>query len=199
MMLTEVTQVPQAALPLAEFRDHLKLGTGFGDEAVQDAVLERSLRAALAAIEGRTGKVLFARNFLLAVEGWSGSDRQVLPLAPVSTVTSVTLRDATGTATVVLTSAWRLIRDFQRPSVASVGASLPAVPDGGAGEIAFIAGFSASWAQFPADLGQAVLLLAAHFHENRHAAGEAGMEIPFGILALLERWRQVRLTAGARQ
>jgi len=199
MMLTELASIPQASLPVTEFRDHLKTGTGFGDEAVQDTVLERSLRAATAVIERRTGKTLFSRDFRLTVEAWSDADRQVLPLAPVSAVTSVTLRDAEGTVTVVDPSSWRLIRDFQRPSVAGLGGSLPTLAADGSAEIVFTAGFAATWSGLPADLGQAVLLLAAHFHENRHAASEAGGEaIPFGLLALLERWRQVRLTAGAR-
>lgn len=199
MMLTDVTGIPLSSLPVTEFRDHLKLGTGFGDEAVQDAVLERSLRAAIASIEGRTGKVLFSRPFLLVVEDWDDPERQFLPVSPVSVVSSVTLKDASGTPVAAASAGWRLIRDFQRPAVEAVGSVLPTLPTGGTAEIGFAAGFSANWALLPADLGQAVLLLAAHFHENRHATGEGGQAIPFGILALLERWRQVRLSAGGRR
>ena len=70
MMLSEVLAVPQAALPVAAFKDHLRLGTGFADDGVQDALAESYLRAAMAAIEGRIGKALIARDFLLALEGW---------------------------------------------------------------------------------------------------------------------------------
>ena len=56
MMLIEETAVPLAALPLAEFKAHLRLGTGFADDDIQDPVLESFLRAAMAAIEARTGK-----------------------------------------------------------------------------------------------------------------------------------------------
>ena len=31
MMLIEQTSVPLSALPVAEFKDHLRLGTGFSD------------------------------------------------------------------------------------------------------------------------------------------------------------------------
>ena len=54
MMLVEQTTVPTAALPVAEFKDHLRLGTGFADDGVQDDVLEAYLRAAIATIEART-------------------------------------------------------------------------------------------------------------------------------------------------
>ncbi len=63
MMLVEQTSVPVAALPVAEFKDHLRLGTGFADDGVQDSVLESYLRASMAAIEARTGKVLITRGY----------------------------------------------------------------------------------------------------------------------------------------
>jgi len=56
MMLVEQTSVPSAALPVTEFKDHLLLGTGFTGASVQDPVLENYLRAAISAIEARTGK-----------------------------------------------------------------------------------------------------------------------------------------------
>jgi len=58
-MLTEDTIVPTEALPIAAFREHLRMGTGFAEDTLQDGLLERHLRAALAAIEARTGKILF--------------------------------------------------------------------------------------------------------------------------------------------
>ena len=70
MMLSEVTAVPQAVLPVAEFKDHLRLGTGFADDGSQNALVASYLRAALAAIEGRIGKVLVAREFLWIVNPW---------------------------------------------------------------------------------------------------------------------------------
>lgn len=56
MMLSEVTGVPQAALPVADFKDHLRLGTGFADDSVQDALAESYLRAAVSAIEGGSAR-----------------------------------------------------------------------------------------------------------------------------------------------
>ena len=63
MMLTEMTTVPGAALPVQAFKDHLRLGTGFSDDGMQDGLIEAYLRAAIAAIEGRIGKVLIARRW----------------------------------------------------------------------------------------------------------------------------------------
>lgn len=195
MMLSEVTPVPQAALPVAEFKDHLRLGTGFADDGVQDALAESYLRAAMAAVEGRTGKALIAREFLLTLPDWRWPDSQTLPVAPVAALTSVTAFDRDGVAELIPPGRYRLVADLQRPRIAAAGTVLPGVPQGGRIDIRFTAGFGPSWSDVPADLAQAVFLLAATYHEERHDAGEArGM--PFGVTALIERWRTVRVLGG---
>lgn len=195
MMLSEVTPVPLAALPVAEFKDHLRLGTGFADDGAQDALAESYLRAALAAIEGRIGKALIARDFLLELAGWRWPDAQALPMAPVSALASVTVRDRGGVAELIDPARYRLVRDAQRPRIAAAGALLPGVPVGGTVEVVFTAGFGPAWADVPADLAQSVFLLAAHYHEFRHENG-ASQAMPFGVMALIERWRTVRVLGG---
>lgn len=195
MMLSELTAVPPATLPLADFKDHLKLGKGFADDAVQDALAESYLRASIAAIEGRVSKALLAREFLVELDAWRWPDAQALPLAPVSAVVSVTVRDRDGVAEVIDPARYRLVRDAQRPKIVAAGALLPGVPIGGSVEIVFTAGFGPAWADVPADLAQAVFLLAAQYHEFRHEPG-AGQTMPFGVMTLIERWRTVRVLGG---
>ena len=91
MMLVEVTSVPVLALPLAQFKAHLRLGTGFSDTSLQDVVLESFLRAAMSAIEGRTGKILIERDFAWSLTAWRDYDRQALPVAPVNAITGLVL------------------------------------------------------------------------------------------------------------
>lgn len=194
-MLSEVTEVAGAALPVQAMKDHLRLGTGFADDDVQDGLIETHLRAALAAIEGRIGKVLITRQFLLVLADWRDPGDQALPLAPVNAIVSVTLRDGAGVGVAVDPGRYRLIEDLQRPRLVPVGLLLPSVPAAGRVEIVLEAGFSAEWAGVPADLAQAVLLLAAMFYENRHdAAAAAGL--PGRVMALIEGWRTVRVLGG---
>ncbi|MBI1217473.1 MAG: hypothetical protein GC186_02905 [Rhodobacteraceae bacterium] len=194
MMLIEQAPVPQAVLPVAEFKDHLRLGSGFADDGQQDALAESYLRAALAAIEGRIGKALIERVFWLELSQWREAGEQPLPLAPVQAVASVTLVDAEGAEVAVEAARWRLVKDLQRPRIVSVGVLLPQVPQDGAVEIVFAAGFGPAWSDVPADLRQAVLLLAAQYYELRHESGAGAM--PFGVMALIERWRTVRVLGG---
>lgn len=198
MMLIEQAVVPQAALPAQAFRDHLRLGTGFADDGAQDTLIVSVLRAAMAAIERRTGKALIARDFLLVLDAWQGCEGHGLPIAPVQALVSVTLRDRDGVATALPLVSFRLRKDMAVPRIETATGGLPVISSGGTAEVVLTAGFGPAWSDVPADLAQAVLLLAAHYHENRHAEEEGGQGIPFGILALIEKWRVLRLGGGMR-
>ncbi len=198
-MLIEETAIADAALPVDQFKAHLRLGAGFAEGNVQDEVLNGFLRAAIAAIEARTGKVLIERDFSWSLNGWRDPAGEVLPVAPVVSVAAVTLTDAAGIETVVDAEAYRLERDMQRPRLRPVGACLPRVQTGGSVKIAFAAGMAADWGGLPADLGQAVLLLAAHYYEYRDETALGAGCMPFGVTSLIQRYRTVRFGAGVTQ
>lgn len=195
MRLDELTVVPDAALPVAAFRDHLRLGSGFGADSLQDTLLAGHLRAAIAVIEGRIGKVLIARRFRLVLEMWRGAEAQALPVAPVSALVEVALVDAGGARVVLPAGSFRLVSDAHRPKLAARSGGLPAMPVAGAAEVVFDAGFGA-WDAVPADLVQAVMLLAAEFYEARIDDGTRGPGLPVMVQSLIERWRIVRVLGG---
>ena len=197
MILVEQTQVPDGSLPVAELREHLHLGTGFAEDGLQDAVLLGELRAALAAVEGRTGKALIARDFLLVVQAWRDLAAQVFPVAPVTAVISVTIQDLAGGTVAVDPATYRLRPDTYAPSLVAVGFQLPVIPVGGSADIAFTAGYG-MWSDVPADLRQAVMMLATHYYENRSASAMRTAELPMGVAEICRRHAPVRLT-GARR
>ena len=196
MMLVEETTVPQAALPVTEFKAHLRLGSGFAEGQVQDAVLESFLRAAMTAIEARTGKALIERDFSYSLGAWRDAGGQGLPVAPVSAITELTLEDATGDVQLIDPAAYRLAQDMQRPRLMPMGTLLPTLPTNGAAIVRFTAGFGPAWADLPADLAQAVMLLAAHYYEYRDETALGAGCMPFGVTSLIERYRTVRLLGG---
>lgn len=195
-MLIEETTVPTGALPVAVFKEHLRLGTGFADDGVQDTLLESFLRSALAAIEARTGKALIERTFSWSVTRWRGACEQALPIGPVSAVVSVTLTDRAGIEELIDAQTYVLRPDMQRPSLVAATGTLPTIPSAGAAKIEMLAGFGPDWSDLPADLAQAVMLLASHYYEYRHEVQYDGGCMPFGVSALIERYRTVRLLGG---
>lgn len=198
-MLVEETAVPYAALPLAKFKSHLRLGTGFTEGSLQDEVLESFLRAAIAAIEARTGKILIEREFSWSLTAWRDQLGQALPVAPVNSILSVVTIDRQDVEEIIDPALYRLERDSQRPRIRPNATLLPTIPTSGSVQLNFEAGFSADWDGLSADLGQAVLMLAAHYYEYRHETGLGDGCMPFGVTALIERYRTVRIFAGAGQ
>ena len=197
-MLVEETTVPQSALPVATFKDHMRMGSGFSDDDIQDGVLEGFLRAALAAIEARTGKITIERTFSMTLTAWRDTASQPLPLAPVRAIAGVAIVDRQGAETQVDPIAYTLIQDTHRPHLRAGQAALPPIPAAGTARIHLSAGYGPDWSDLPADLAQAVMMLAAHFYEFRHDVGTGPKAMPFGVVSLIERFRTVRLFQGSR-
>ncbi|AGI68382.1 putative gene transfer agent protein [Octadecabacter antarcticus 307] len=195
-MLIEETTVPTGALPVAFFKEHLRLGSGFSDDGLQDDLLESFLRSALAAIEARTGKALIERTFSWSVTRWRDSGAQALPIAPISAIFDVVMLDRLDNEEVVDANSYQLRPDMQRPVLAAVDTCLPSIGRTDTARIRMLAGFGPEWIDLPADLRQAVLLLAAHYYEYRHEIQYDGGCMPFGVSALIERYRTLRLLGG---
>jgi uncharacterized phiE125 gp8 family phage protein len=193
MILTETTSVSAEVLPIAEFKAHLHLGTGFSDNDMQDELLEAYLRAAISTIEARSGRVLLTKRYSWQLTKWRDAMRQVLPVRPVSGVTEIKLIDPSGMEEFAATDDFRFAPDDICPAIEAAGSVLPKVPVGGTVEIVFEAGFGPLWKDLPADLAQAVLIVASNAYENRTGTGVA---VPVAALSLIEPYRALRLMRG---
>lgn len=193
MILTETSPAAVNPVPLDEFAAHLRLAQGFADDSAEDGLLELYLRNATSVVEARVGKALIRREFKLQVTAWNRDGLLVLPVGPVAAIGSLSF--IRGAETIALTAdAWSLEIATSRQRVTGPGGgALPAIPDGHLAELVFDAGFGASWNDVPGDLSQAVMLLAAHYFENRTGDAEPGQGIPVAVQALLETQQPVRL------
>ena len=198
MMLIEETTVPDAVLPVDEFKAHLRVGSGFGTDTLQDEVLRGFLRAAMAAIEARTGKMMLRRDFSWNLTMWRDLSAQALPVAPVQVITEMEMVLRDGSRVPVANDLYWLEQDQSRPRVRSVGACLPSIPTAGAVIVNFQAGFGDVWGDIPADLRQAVMLLAAHYYEYRNETSLSDGCMPFGVSSLIERYKVMRIGSGFR-
>ena len=191
-MMVELVPVPQAVLPIAAFREYLRLGSGFADDAFQDTILESSLRAALAMVERRTGIAVLSRGFRYSASRWRDRAGHMLPVSPVTAVTSVRIINANGVASEVAAGGWRLSVEGREACLVPLGL-LPPVPRLGRLEIDLVAGFGASWEAVPADLTEAVFMQASRFYETR---GIGLNVLAPGVSALIEAYRPVRAGFG---
>lgn len=197
MILNELSTVAPEDLPIVEFSEHLHLGTGFIDDGSQNNVLQAYLNAALAAVEARTGKALYQRRFVWLVHGWISDGAQGLPISPVKSIESLRIISSSGMENIIENTEYLLCKDKHFPALKAASGYLPHIPQGGRAEITVEAGFGPTWPDIPADLRQAILMLAANFYENRYGGGNQQSELPASVLALLEPYRKFRLSGGS--
>jgi uncharacterized phiE125 gp8 family phage protein len=149
MSMLEPETIPDGALPVAELAAQMRLPDGWETVPGQERRLRGRLRAAIADVEARLGKLLILRTVSarLPVE----PDRRVtVLLAPVREVLSV--KDAeTGAAVAV-----ERLNPGAHEATVSLG---DAVPAGAELTLSLRAGYG-GWSDIPDGLAQAVLLLA---------------------------------------
>ncbi len=196
MILIEKTTIADAVLPVDAFKDHLKLGRGFSDDSIQDAVLRGFLRAAIVSIEGRIGRVILRRVFEYEFDQ-SGPHRCIsLPICPVHSVDEVKLYNGLG-GIIDLDNTLYTLEKSDRSS--KLSGPFPNIPQGGKLCVSLQAGMATDWDVLPADLAQAIFLLATHYYEYRHATTLGSGCTPFGVVSLIERYKVARLSLGGGQ
>lgn len=188
MYLVEQSSLGAELLPLADLRAHLRLGRGFGDDGLQDAVLIRTLRAAITQVESVTGKAVIERGFVWTVNAWRDLGRQVLPRAPLAELEELAIVGLDGSREIIALDRVHVSRDAHRPAIVSKGFVLPGIPVGGRAEITFRAGFAPDWENVPSDMALAILTLAGGYYEDRIAPGQ----VPEGVRALIAPYRLPR-------
>lgn len=165
------------------------------DNTDEDARLTELIRAASAYVSKHTDTALITQTLAWRMDRFPIKIRELyLPIWPVQSITSISYRDENDVS--------------QSLDLATVSTRLPArgharlarkrwdawpstldTPD--AVEVRFVAGFGATHESVPEELKQAILLLVAHWFENREAVlvGSASKEVEFAVQSLVETIR----------
>jgi uncharacterized phiE125 gp8 family phage protein len=177
---------------LAEAKAHLRVDTDAEDVLIASLIVTSRLH-----IEAALGLAMLTQSWILLLDRWPDLAEVRLPLRPVQNIASVRVYDASGSPVTLSANAYRLD-----------GAGVPArlirqrghawpVPgiDGNGIEITFTAGFGDAPVDVPEPLRHAVLLLVAHWYENREPVelGSPTTPIPADVSALLAPYRTLRL------
>jgi uncharacterized phiE125 gp8 family phage protein len=179
-------------LTLAEAKAWLRV-----DGDAEDGLLATLIAAARIHLESTTGTALLAQSWRVVLDCWP-ADRVVrLPVAPLRSLTAIRAYDAEGEAHIVP------LAQFQaETAVAPARLLLPATIDGMPAlrerlglEIDYKAGCAENAADVPQDLRQALLVLVAHWFENRDAVivAGSGAVVPAGFDRLVAGYGAVRL------
>jgi uncharacterized phiE125 gp8 family phage protein len=190
-MLVELEPFEVEAPELGALAAHLRMPTGFEADPAVDADLRQAFDAARAVVERAAGRALKRRAFRATAAAWDGG--MILPMAPAISLLAVVVEDAEGAETALPLDGHRIDALSTPPRVATrAGVAPPSPPYGGCVRVDYLAGDGPAFADAPADLRAATLVIAARWYEA-WGAGEADVAIPASAEALLAPYRRIRL------
>jgi len=176
---------------VSEAKQYLRI-----DTAIEDPVVASMILAARLHIEGALDIAMVTQSWTLVLDCWPEDGRVSIPLGPLKSVDSVKVYDPEDAAQTVSPETYVVDLSSLRPRlVRNTGAvwPTPGRPANGI-EIALTAGYGDTPDKVPAPIRQAVLMLAAHWYEQREpVVFETPDELPHGVADLLKPYRQVRL------
>lgn len=197
MALSVVTAATAEPVTVSEAKTQLRL-----DIADDDTYIAGLIASAREWVEGQTKKALVARTYDQTIDygfPWRGGYRIDLDVNPVISVASVSYVDDQGNAAVWASDQWTAVtRDSNSYIVPAYNVSLPVIRNvPNAITVRYTAGFynntsSPESGSVPDSLKHAILLLVAHWYENREL-GRADAEAPYSVEALVSPYRDARI------
>lgn len=175
---------------VAEAKAHMRI-----DGNAEDGFIASLITTSRLHVEAALGLALVTQRWLWRFDRWPDEGAVQLPLRPVQSVEAVRILPASGTAATVVSSSYTLdgagnpARLMPKAALPGPGVAINGI------EMEFTAGFGAAAADVPAPVRQAVLLLVAHWYENREpvAVGAQPVPVPAMVSELLLPFRTVRL------
>jgi uncharacterized phiE125 gp8 family phage protein len=159
-----------------------------------DAAIGALAAGARLHVEARTRRALIAQTWRLVLDRWPASGRLAIRPAPVRTLDAVRVYDGEGVAHTLDRQGFVLdvaasALTFPPFALAQPGRSAAGI------EIDVTAGYGDAADDVPEPLRQAILMLVAHWYENRGvtAAGGAVALLPANVAALIAPYRMVAL------
>jgi len=176
---------------VSEAKDYLRV-----DTAIEDPVVASLILAARLHIEGALDIAMVTQSWSLFLDCWPEEGRVSIPLGPLKSVDSMKVYDADDAAQTVSPETYVVDLSSLRPCLVRQAGTVWPRPGRAANgiEIALTAGYGEAPDKVPQPIRQAVLMLAAHWYEQREpVVFEKPDELPHGVADLLKPYRQVRL------
>lgn len=179
---------------LAEAKAHLRIDGTAEDGFIQSLIVTSRLH-----IEAALGLALIEQDWSWTLDAWPLEPGVALPMRPVSAIQSVRVVAADISHATVDPA--RYVLDGHGNPARLLPTTLPlpapAIPAQGI-EIAFTAGYGSTPVDVPAPIRHAILLLVAHWFENREPVvlgprGTSAVRIPDTVSELLAPFRTARL------
>jgi uncharacterized phiE125 gp8 family phage protein len=183
MALQLLTPPVVEPVSLPEVKAHLRI-----DVADEDALLGSLIVTSRLQIEAALALALNSQSWRLTLDCWPLGGTVEIPIRPLQSANGIRVRDLAEMAVTVDPFAYAIdvASDIGRIAPRSGYWPQPGIRQNGI-EIDFVAGFGPAPADVPALIRQALLMLIAHWYENREpaAVGSPAARIPDDVSALL--------------
>ncbi len=179
-------------ITLAEAKAHLRVDASGEDSLIQSLIMASRLH-----IEAALDLALITQSWRHQRDVWPPSRVLILPLRPIQSLTAVTLHDDDATSRTLDVSDF--VVDGHANPARLVWRGNGAVPAAGiianGIEIDIVAGYGDAATDVPQPIRQALLLLIAHWYENREPVeiGATATTIPASVSELLMPYRRRQL------
>ncbi|HWJ88909.1 MAG TPA: head-tail connector protein [Pelagibacterium sp.] len=174
---------------LAAMKAHLRV-----EDEAEDGLIETLISAARVHVESLSGRALLDQTWRLTLDAWPEDRIVPLPVSPVTALSEIRAYDAGGTVHQIDVAQF-LLDGRANPAriiVPAVIAGMPVLRARRGIEIDYTAGYGEA-EDVPADLSQAVRMLAAFWYENRDLATGEMRAVPGTIGRMVSAYRRVRL------
>ncbi len=176
-------------ISLAEAKAHLRV-----DASAEDTLIQSLIMASRLHIEAALDLALVTQSWRYRRDIWPANGIIDLPLRPAQSVTSIKIYKDRSTADTLDADAFVLDGDGNPARLVwQGGVTIPHSPLVANGiEIDLIAGFGDIPSDVPQSIRHALLLLVAHWYENREPVeiGAAVLPIPLAVSSLLAPYRR---------
>lgn len=185
-MILKQTVAPAAEpVSLAEAKAHLRVDIDDDDDYISGLI-----SAARQYVETATRRAFISQTWRLSLDRWPAGDAIELRKPPLASVSSIVYRDSDGASTTWGTSNYIVDTDSEPGRIVLAdGASWPSVTLYPVNpiQVTYVAGYGAAGSSVPQYLRHAVLLLVAHWYENREAilVGTIARDLPLAVESLI--------------
>jgi uncharacterized phiE125 gp8 family phage protein len=171
---------------LAEMKTYLRV-----DDDAEDELIAGLVKAARLTVEAASRRILIGQRWRVMLDRWPQAGAVPLPLCPLISIESITIIDASGTATEISPDAIAVDALSDPPRIEVSSSPQPGQARNGI-VIELIAGYGSAPEAVPATLRLAVKILVARWFENRgDVTGEQAL--PPEAAALIAPFRRARL------
>lgn len=176
---------------LQEAKAHLRI-----DHAAEDVLISSLILTSRLHVEAALDLALIDQTWTLQLDAWPIGGSLDIPLSPLNVVSAVRVMGGAGGTVTIAPQSYIVDTGSRPPRIVFEPGSQPRPGVRAMGiEVEFTAGFGAEPAHVPAPLRHAILMLVAHWYENRDVseAGSPAARIPEQIGELIAPFRKIRL------